>query len=219
MERGTRIHILCRHRPSSLLQPVIRTSRSQDLLLAAKALSGKLGDKILLSCNKTLLDKFSSVVKKGVEMDWDQLPLHHALQSKQELRGAIKGRGSDRWQSRWSRLTTCRQTKVWLPRIRRDIIPFIRRLSRRDLGQLVHFITGHNYLLRHRSKLGLGGSQKCRLCGVGNEDAIHLWVECSATRNWGRGGGFYQKSLCPVYPSSVGSSGSHLFQGCLTGPG
>ena len=189
MGRGVRIHVLCRHSPTSLLKPVIRNSRSQALLLAVKTLARKTGDKIFMSNNKTLLNKFFSVVEEGVGSDWDQLPIHYALQSNQELRLAIRDWGTSRWQTRWSHLTTCKQTKVWLPRIRGSIIPFIRRLDRKELGHLIHFITGHNHLLRHRSKLGQGGDDKCRLCGVVREDPVHLWVECSATRNLGGEGG------------------------------
>ena len=55
----------------------------------------------------------------------------------------------------------------------------VRRLNSNDLGHLIHFITGHNHLLRHKCTLDGGGDDTSRLCGVGREDAVHLWAECS----------------------------------------
>ena len=188
VERGERVVILSRHRPISLQSPVIRDSKSKALLLAMSALAKKSGNKILLSSNKTLLDKHRSVLSVGVGVDWNSVPKHLALQSGQVVKLAIKGWGDCRWQLRWALLSSCRQTKAWFPTLRKDKTPQIRRLNRYDLGHLIHFITGHNNLLRHQCTLGAGEVDVCRLCGVGKEDATHLWVNCVSTRDLREGG-------------------------------
>ena len=38
--------------------------------------------------------------------------------------------------------------KIWFPNPRGNIVPLVRRLNRNDVGHLIHFITGQNYLLR-----------------------------------------------------------------------
>ena len=60
------------------------------------------------------------------------------------------------------------------------------RLSRIDLGLLIQFVTGHNYLCRHRKVMG-EEDDRCRLCGEDIEDSLHLWENCKATRDL-RGG-------------------------------
>ena len=57
-----------------------------------------------------------------------------------------------------------------------------------DLGLLIQFTTGHNYLRRHRKVMG-EEDDKCRLCGEDTEDSLHLWENCKETR-YLRGGGF-----------------------------
>ena len=177
-----RVVILSGHCPASLLLPVIKDSKSKALLLPMSTLVKKAGKKVLLSKNKSLLDKFRSVLSEGAGLDWNAVQIHPALKSEQEVRLAIKKWGNCNWQLRWSLLNSCRQTKVWFPTLGGKIIPLIRRLNQIDLSRLIHFITGHSYLLRHQQMLG-GGGDRCRLCGVGREDALHLWVECEITRD------------------------------------
>ena len=175
--------ILSGHCPSSLLQPVIKDSKSKALLLAMSRLARKAGKKVLLSKDKSLLDKFKSSLSEGAGVDWDSVRVHPALLSEKRVRLAIKQWGTCNWQLRWSALSSCRQTKVWFPNLRGKITTLIRRLNRIDLGRLIHFTTGHSYLLRHQQVLGASGSDRCRLCGVGKEDALHLWVECEIARD------------------------------------
>ena len=79
-------------------------------------------------------------------------------------------------------LGSCKQTKVRLPNLRVGVLPFVRRLNHNNLGRLIHFITGHNHLGRLKQMLeGGGGDQTYSPCGVGREDATHLWAVCSST--------------------------------------
>ena len=94
--------------------------------------------------------------------------------------------GGRKWERRWRDLNTCGQTKIWFPVLREDRTPLIRRLSRIDLGLLIQFITGHNYLRRHRKVMG-EEADRCRLCGEDIEDSLHLWENCKGTRDL-RGG-------------------------------
>ena len=106
--------------------------------------------------------------------------------------------------------STCQQTKVWFPFIRGNFIPQVRRLNRYDLGHLIHFTTGHNFLLRHGCKLTGGGSNLCRLCGGAAEDALHLWSACSATQSLGVGGILLEVPFLGPPLSFAGSLGFHL---------
>ena len=119
-------------------------------------------------------------------MDWALVQTHTVPLSKQAIKNAIKQWGNNKWQLRWPELAACQQTKVWFPAIKNMPAHFVRRLNRYDLSHVINFTTGHNNLLRHRCKLA-GGSDVCGLCGGSKEDALHLWTECSATRDLGGG--------------------------------
>ena len=119
-------------------------------------------------------------------MDWDNVRVHTVLHGKPALKLAVQAWGSRKWERRWRDLDTCGQTKTWFPVLREDRTPLIRRLSRTDLGLLIQFITGHNYLRRHRKVLG-EEDDKCCLCGEGIEDSLHLWENCKVTKDL-RGG-------------------------------
>ena len=190
---GLRVNILSHHSPSSLKQPLIRDSNSKALLSAMSKLAEKTGNKVFVSNNKSWLDHFSAAGQGGVGVDWALVQTHTAPLSKQAIKNAIKRWGSNKWQLRWAKLAACQQKKVWFPAIKNVPTHFVRMLNRYDLSHVIHFTTGHN-LLRYRCKLAGGGSDVCRLCGESKEDALHLWTECSATRDLGRGAcyGSYQ---------------------------
>ena len=150
-------------------------------------LAEKTGNKVFVSNNKSWLDHFSAAGQGGVRVDWALVQTHTAPLSKQAIKNAIKQWGSNKWQLRWAKLAACQQAKVCFPAIKNVPAHFVRRLNRFDLSHVIHFTTGHNNLLRHRCKLAGGGSDVCRLCGVSKENALHLWTECSPTRDLGRG--------------------------------
>ena len=115
--------ILSGHCPASLLQPVIKDSKSKSLLLAMSTLAKKVGNKVLLSKDKSLLDKFHSALLGGEGVDWGSVQVRPALQSEQRVRLAIKQWGNCSWQLRWSLLSFCRQTRVWFPTLRGKVTP------------------------------------------------------------------------------------------------
>ena len=63
--RGEKVIILSKHRPSSLQQPLIKDLKSRALLSAMNNLVGKTGHKILLSNNKTMLERYWAVIGGG----------------------------------------------------------------------------------------------------------------------------------------------------------
>ena len=90
----------------------------------------------------------------------------------------------DEWNSRWHEIDEAHQTKVWAPDVMRN--PDLIKLCRSQLGLCIQFITGHNWLLRHKRYYleNPQMDQTCRLCNAENsrEDAIHFWTECTALR-------------------------------------
>ena len=153
---GDRVAILSSSCPETILRPIVHDTKSHDLLLAMTRLSRKVKGKIIISNNRELLDKYTPK-QPGVGVDWDSVPVTPALQSWQVAIRAVKEWGNCKWQQRWAGLSTCSQTKIWFPILRERVSPIIRRLGRADLSRFIHFTTGHNHLLRHRSLLGKEG--------------------------------------------------------------
>ena len=60
------------------------------------------------------------------------------------------------------------------------------KLKRMALGLCIQFITGHNWLLRHKRYYLKNPNMDltCRLCNEpdSTEDASHMWSECRALR-------------------------------------
>ena len=96
---------------------------------------------------------------------------------------------------------SCRQSKMWCPNGPRPGFAFdILRLPRLLCSQVIHFVTGHNFLRRHQAIIdstelgyleqheGLGEDQefheamepiaKCSLCGQSEESSFHIMTEC-----------------------------------------
>ena len=113
--RGEKVVILSKRRPFSLQQPLIKNLKSRALLSAMNNLAVKTGHKILLSNNKTMLERYWAVILGGVGRDWSQVHTFSALLSKQSLKRLVRQWGNDRWQANWAGLSICQQTKVWFP--------------------------------------------------------------------------------------------------------
>ena len=120
------------------------------LAMAMNHLAEKTGHKILLFSNKFMLGRYCTVVQVCMGVDWSQVHIYSALLSEQSLKCLVKQWGNDRWQAKWAGLSTCQQTKIWFPFIRCNFIPKIRQVDRYNLGHLIHFTIGQNFLLRHR---------------------------------------------------------------------
>ena len=56
----------------------------------------------------------------------------------------------DKWQQEWTGLSTCRQTKHWMPVIDKIKSKRMLKLSDRTIySGLIQLLTGHNFLNRH----------------------------------------------------------------------
>ena len=152
---GVGVVVLVGGLPLSLFRPVVNDTKTKSLLLTMSDLEKKGGCKVFLSDSKELLDRY---LPTGMEdgVDWDNVRAHTALHGKPALKQAVLAWGNKKWNRRWRDLETCNQTKIWFPFLREDRIPLIGRLSRIDLGLLIQFVTGHNYLGRHRVVIGGG---------------------------------------------------------------
>ena len=105
------------------------------------------------------------------------------------------------WKVMWNMEPTCRQSKDWFPDGPRPRFAFeILHLPRPLCSQLIHFVTGHNFLRRHQAIIeseelrrleqheGLGDDDDfheamdpiatCSLCGKDEESSYHIMTEC-----------------------------------------
>ena len=151
---------------------------------------GRLAIKFYSPTTKLCWGDIGLLFKGRCRWTFQRSALFPPLLSKQSLKHLVRQWGNDRWQAKWAGLSTCQQTKVWFPFFRGNFVCRIRQLNRNELGRLIHFMTGHNFLLRHRRKLAGEGSNFCHLCRSVVEDALHLWMACQANKFLGDGG-FY----------------------------
>ena len=78
------------------------------------------------------------------------------------------------WADRWTRQSTCRQTRLMIPHPSNIVTDYIMPLDRADCSLLVQFLTGHNYLRHHLYVMGISENKECRLCQDGTKDSWHL---------------------------------------------
>ena len=84
----------------------------------------------------------------------------------EDIRKQIRERGYNIWQERWSKTPASVRTKLWFPKLKREVAPFFKRLPRNELGKVIQFLTGHNTLGRHHAKVKTPDwGTDCRLCG------------------------------------------------------
>ena len=105
------------------------------------------------------------------------------------------------WKAMWRIDPTCRQTKMWFPEGPRVDFAFdCLRLPRPICSQIIHFVTGHNFLQRHQALINESekrGYEKaleeleedyegiidspiahCTLCGKDEESSFHIMTKC-----------------------------------------
>jgi len=105
------------------------------------------------------------------------------------------------WKLMWNMDPSCRQSKMWFPHGPRPRFAFeILRLPRLLCSQVIHFVTGHNFLRRHQAlieseelrrieqKTGLNNDPEfheamepiaaCSLCDEKEESSFHIMTEC-----------------------------------------
>jgi ribonuclease HI len=85
----------------------------------------------------------------------------------------------EKWKTRWRKLKTCRQTKIWLPEIDLGVSKQLLRQKRHDYGTTVRWITGHNFLKRHTALFDPDNvDANCRFCELEPETSSHLITTC-----------------------------------------
>ena len=105
------------------------------------------------------------------------------------------------WKVMWNMDPTCRQSKMWFPDGPRPGFAFdILHLPRPVCSQVIHFVTGHNFLRRHQAIIELEELERleqhedlgedeefhaamepiatCSLCGGEEESSFHIMTEC-----------------------------------------
>ena len=105
------------------------------------------------------------------------------------------------WKVMWNMDPSCRQSKMWFPDGPRPGFAFeVLRLPRPICSQIIHFVTGHNFLRRHQAIIDLeelsrlekherlGEDEEfheamepiavCSLCGKDEESSFHIMTEC-----------------------------------------
>ena len=70
----------------------------------------------------------------------------HVHPPRKLLYGKIKTKTMNKWKMRWKRETTCRQTRLMLPKPNKIFTKYLFTLTRQELSLLLQFVTGHNYL-------------------------------------------------------------------------
>ena len=87
-----------------------------------------------------------------------------------------------KWKMEWISLNQCRQSKMFMPQPFPKETNKILLLSRKDLGRLARFLTGHNFLRRHQAIVNKLPSEdaQCRFCNSDGvvEDSFHIIKRC-----------------------------------------
>jgi hypothetical protein len=85
-----------------------------------------------------------------------------------------------RWTKEWSNYAPCRQTRLFFPARDPSRSREILNNTRKDTGLLIRYITGHNFLMYHRSVINPDLDPLCRLCMEAPEDGNHIIRLCRA---------------------------------------
>lgn len=104
--------------------------------------------------------------------DHNLLPLSMAV-----FKDVVQKTTQRRWANRWEQDKAYRQTKIWFP-VPQNRVKHFMMLSRAELGVMVQFITGHNYLNYHMNNVDKSTNPLCRLCGENVETSWHLISDC-----------------------------------------
>ena len=97
------------------------------------------------------------------------------------------------WERRFATRLDCRQSKMLWPTPQPAASRRLLLLTREAFGHVIQFVTGHNFLERHRFLCGETDAPTCRLCGLDEETSAHILFSCPAPvlvehrlRSWGR---------------------------------
>jgi len=132
------------------------------------------------------------------QTSWDVSPRHTVTIT--FLKNQLLQHTLDSWTMEWQSHPTCRQTKLWFPTPDRALSRKILKLDRKDIGVLIRWLTGHNFLRRHSHIVNphVNAVTKCRACGMDEETAAHVIADCMAL-DWNRMAAFKVDSLPTPY--------------------
>ena len=179
-----------------MLNPFIYCRKVDDLLTVLCEIRVKSGNRVILRSHRAagsspeILRRLERAIASESALGCTRA----ALADPGEIKSTIRAWGSHQWQNLWGKLPQCRQTKIWLPDVQRSVIGEMPNISRVVLGLVIQFVTGHCYLLKHRSLLEPGLAYECRQCLEEDEDPMHLWWECPAIDSEGRNIGLINKT-------------------------
>ena len=99
-----------------------------------------------------------------------------------EVRQRIKNWHWKQWQNRWQNSDTCRQTKIFFPKVCEDQgrLRILSRWSRANLNLLFMAGTGHALVAYHVSKWIDNFDTTCELCLEDEETTAHIFQSCPA---------------------------------------
>ena len=100
--------------------------------------------------------------------------IHHRGQA------AIKDHYQAEWQKLWDSEESCRQTKIFVPKVNGRKIKKLAKYNRKDLNLLVQACTGHALVAHHVNQWVAGLADECQMCLEDEESTAHLFFECPA---------------------------------------
>jgi ribonuclease HI len=100
--------------------------------------------------------------------------------SEASIKGGIKEWSKQSHQQYWTNLPSCRQTRMMLPEINKQIWSQITKLSRTNMKRITQILTGHSTLQRHLYLMKMEDSPICENCLEDEETAEHFLTECPA---------------------------------------
>ena len=84
------------------------------------------------------------------------------------------------WQKEWERYPEARQSKVFLPRVNKNVAKQTIQWNKLQIGRYIRAVTGHNNLLYHLYNMENHISSICRFCLEEREEFQHLAHDCPA---------------------------------------
>ena len=106
------------------------------------------------------------------------LPVNRAF-----YKQAIKQWGKRLHQKRWERETTCRQTRMMLPKVDGKAWKILQNMNRRNVMFATQIITGHNQLQRHLHIMFQDEPPGCPRCNLEPETSEHVIKNCPAYKD------------------------------------
>ena len=97
-----------------------------------------------------------------------------------EVKRGIKDHYQAEWQKLWDSEVSCRQTKIFVPKVNGRKIKKLAKYNRKDLNLLVQACTGHALVAHHVNQWVAGLADECQMCLEDEESTAHLFFDCPA---------------------------------------